>query len=197
METGIYGGTFNPVHCGHLHLLKAAAPYFDRILVMPDHIPPHKEAEMLASGDDRAEMLRLAVSDIPGAEVCPLELEQQGRSYTYLTLRALKARCPSDHFTLIIGGDMLLSFKEWRNWQEILENASLLAAARDDGEYARLLRAAKEFPGARVLKVPPLPMSSTDIRAAAAAGKPLSGMVPPAVERYIHAHRLYRPSGKE
>ena len=92
---------------------------------------------------------------------------------------------------------MLLSFKEWRNWQEILENASLLAAARDDGEYARLLRAAKDFPGARVLKVPPLPMSSTDIRAAAAAGKPLSGMVPPAVERYIHAHRLYRPSGKE
>ena len=78
METGIYGGTFNPVHLGHIHLLKAAAPCFDRILVMPDRVPPHKEAEMLASGEDRAAMLRLAVSDIPKAEVCTLELEAEG-----------------------------------------------------------------------------------------------------------------------
>ena len=91
METGIYGGTFNPVHLGHIHLLKAAAPCFDRILVMPDRVPPHKEAEMLASGEDRAAMLRLAVSDIPKAEVCTLELEAEGRSSTYLTLRKLRA----------------------------------------------------------------------------------------------------------
>ena len=104
METGIYGGTFNPVHLGHIHLLKAAAPCFDRILVMPDRVPPHKEAEMLASGEDRAAMLRLAVSDIPKTEVCTLELEAEGRSYTYLTLRKLRALYPDDRFTLIIGG---------------------------------------------------------------------------------------------
>lgn len=192
METGIYGGTFNPVHLGHIHLLKAAAPCFDRILVMPDRVPPHKEAEMLASGEDRAAMLRLAVSDIPKAEVCTLELEAEGRSYTYLTLRKLRALYPDDRFTLIIGGDMLRTFKEWRNWEEILGNASLLAAARDDGEYERLLRTAADFPGARVLKVPPLPMSSTGVREEAAAGKPLTGMVPPAVEDYIKTHRLYQ-----
>ena len=134
---------------------------------------------MLASGEDRAAMLRLAVSDIPKAEVCTLELEAEGRSYTYLTLRKLRALYPDDRFTLIIGGDMLRTFKEWRNWEEILGNASLLAAARDDGEYERLLRTAADFPGARVLKVPPLPMSSTGVREAAAAGKPLTGMVPP------------------
>ena len=87
---------------------------------------------------------------------------------------------------------MLRTFKEWRNWEEILGNASLLAAARDDGEYERLLRAAEDFPGARVLKVPPLPMSSTGVREAAAVGKPLAGMVPPAVEDYIKTHRLYQ-----
>lgn len=192
METGIYGGTFNPVHLGHIHLLRAAAPYFERILVMPDRVPPHKEAEMLASGADRAAMLKLAVSDIPQAEVSTLELEAEGRSYTYLTLRKLRALYPRDRFTLIIGGDMLRSFKEWRNWQEILENASLLAAARDDGEYDRLIRAAEAFPGTRVLKVPPFPMSSTGVRKAAAAGKPLAGMVPPAAEDYIKTHRLYQ-----
>lgn len=191
METGIYGGTFNPVHLGHIHLLRAAAPYFERILVMPDRVPPHKEAEMLASGADRAAMLKLAVSDIPQAEVSTLELEAEGRSYTYLTLRKLRALYPRDRFTLIIGGDMLRSFKEWRNWQEILENASLLAAARDDGEYERLIRAAEAFPGTRVLKVPPFPMSSTSVREAARAGKPLTGMVPPAVARYIRDHSLY------
>ena len=121
METGIYGGTFNPVHLGHIHLLKAAAPCFDRILVMPDRVPPHKEAERLASGEDRAAMLRLAVSDIPKAEVCTLELEAEGRSYTYLTLRKLRALYPDDRFTLIIGGDMLRTFKEWRNWRKSSE----------------------------------------------------------------------------
>ena len=191
MEVGIYGGTFNPVHLGHLHLLRAASPYFDRILVMLDRVPPHKEAHSLASGEDRAAMLRLAVEDIPKAEVCELELKAEGRSYTYLTLRKLKDLYPGDRFTLIIGGDMLRSFKEWRNWEEILQNAGLLAAARDDGEYQLLLKAAEAFPGTRVLKLPPLPMSSTGVREAARRGDSLDGMVPLKVEDYIKTHHLY------
>jgi nicotinate-nucleotide adenylyltransferase len=194
MKIGIYGGSFNPVHLGHLHLLQEVKAQcdLDRILVMPAGIPPHKAAPDLAPGKDRAEMLRLALSGADGIEVCSYELEQQGKSYTYLTLREFTARQPEDTFFLIMGADMLLSFDQWRNWQEILQNAHLIAAARDEGEYAALLRKAEKLGGTTVLQMTPWPCSSTDVRSAVKAGAPITGMVPEAVAAYIEEHRLYR-----
>lgn len=199
MKIGIYGGTFNPVHLGHIHLLSEVKKQcgLDKILVMPDRVPPHKAAVELASGEDRAEMLRLATCSMDGVEVSTLELEQQEKSYTYLTLRRLKKIFPGDDLFLIMGADMLLTFEQWRNWQEILENAHLIAAARDDGEYETLLKKAETLGKADVLKIRPLPMSSTDVRETVKAGRPLTGMVPPEVERYIDEHRLYRQDRKD
>ncbi len=193
MKLGIYGGTFNPVHLGHIHLLKEVKRQtgLDKILVMPDRVPPHKMADDLASAEDRAKMLRLATAGMEGVEVSEMELEKEGRSYTYLTLRELKKRFPGDTLYLIMGADMLLSFDRWRNWEEILENAHLIAAARDDGEYEALLRKARVLGNTDVLKITPLPMSSTDVRRAVSEKKPLSGMVPEAVENYILAAGLY------
>ena len=126
-----------------------------------------------------------------------LELEKEGKSYTYLTLRELKRLYPDDTLHLIMGADMLLTFREWRNWEEILGNARLIAAARDDGEYEKLKKAAAELGNADVLKIEPLPMSSTDVRQAVKAGQPINGMVPAAVARYIAEHGLYRQDRKD
>lgn len=199
MKLGIYGGTFNPVHLGHIHLLREVRRLtdMDKILVMPDRVPPHKAASDLASGQVRAQMLRLAVRDIDGAEVSMLELDKEGKSYTYLTLRELKQLYPDDTLYLIMGADMLLTFREWRNWEEILSNAHLIAAARDDGEYEALKKAAAELGNADVLKIEPLPMSSTDVREAVKAGQPIDGMVPAEVARYIVEHGLYRQDRKD
>lgn len=194
MEVGIYGGTFNPVHLGHIHLLRAVMEtgWLDELLVMPDRMPPHKEAPGLIDGEKRAEMLSLALEGMKGVRLSRLELESEGKSYTYLTLRRMKELFPNDRFSLIMGADMLLSFDKWRRWEEILENASLIAAARDEGEYERLLEKAAQLGKTRVLKITPLPISSTDVRLAVKQGRSLSGLVPEAVEAYIRQNRLYQ-----
>lgn len=194
MEIGIYGGTFNPVHLGHIHLLRAVMEtgWLDELLVMPDRTPPHKEAPGLINGEKRAEMLSLALEGMKGVRLSRLELESEGKSYTYLTLRRMKELFPNDRFSLIMGADMLLSFDKWRRWEEILENASLIAAARDEGEYERLLEKAAQLGKTRVLKIEPLPISSTDVRLAAKQGRSLSGLVPEAVEAYIRQNHLYQ-----
>lgn len=194
MEVGIYGGTFNPVHLGHIHLLRAVMEtgWLDELLVMPDRTPPHKEAPGLIDGEKRAEMLSLALEGMKGVRLSRLELESEGKSYTYLTLRRMKELFPNDRFSLIMGADMLLSFDKWRRWEEILENASLIAAARDEGEYERLLEKAAQLGKTRVLKITPLPISSTDVRLAVKQGRSLSGLVPEAVEAYIRQNRLYQ-----
>ncbi len=194
MNLGIYGGTFNPVHAGHIHLLRAVLEtgLLDQILVMPDRTPPHKEAADLLSGEQRARMLELALDGIQGVRLSRLELETEGKSYTYLTLRRLRMLYPKDSFSLIMGADMLLTFDQWRNWKEILENASLIAAARDDGEYERLVKKAEELGNTKVLKIQPLPVSSTQVRDMAKKGLPLDGLVPSAVADYIREHRLYQ-----
>lgn len=127
-----------------------------------------------------------------GVRLSRLELESEGKSYTYLTLRRMKELFPNDRFSLIMGADMLLSFDKWRRWEEILENASLIAAARDEGEYERLLEKAAQLGKTRVLKIEPLPISSTDVRLAVKQGRSLSGLVPEAVEAYIRQNHLYQ-----
>ena len=194
MELGIYGGTFNPVHLGHIHLLRSVMDtgWLDKILVMPDRTPPHKIAPDLLPAEERAKMVSLALGNLPGVELSRLEMESEGKSYTYLTVRRMKELFPDDHFSLIMGADMLLTFDQWRNWEEILENVSLIAAARDEGEYEKLIKKAEELGKTRVLKIDPLPVSSTDVRIAVKKGLPLDGLVPEAVEDYIKEKGFYR-----
>ena len=190
-KIGIYGGTFNPIHNGHLHLLQAALDRlrFDRVLVIPTNIPPHKVERDLASNKDRLEMVRLAVE---GMDRVDMEQRAKGKSYTILTVKKLRAMFPGAELTLLMGADMLLSFDRWHRWREILALASLAAFARSEGETELLERKAAELGNARVVRVEPLPMSSTMIREMIRRGEDISALVPEKVCAYLREKRLYQ-----
>ncbi len=194
-KIGIFGGTFNPIHNGHLHMLEILRDRLplDEIWVMPANIPPHKEAKELASGKDRLKMAALAVEDLEDVAVCDLELRSPGKSYTYDTLLHLKKAFPEDSFTLIMGSDMFLSFEKWYRHQEILSMCGIVCAARHDGEYEALMKKAKRFPkgNIHVILAPPLPLSSTEVRYRLHQGEDISGLVPLKVAEYIRKRRLY------
>ncbi len=191
---GIYGGTFNPIHNGHLHLIRAACAQlsFDRLLVVPANIPPHKAATDLASNRDRLEMARLATAGMPGVWVSDIELRARGKSYTVLTLERLRALFPECSFTLLMGADMLESFDRWHRWQDILKLADIAAFARNEGEESLLERKAALIGRARVVRVEPLPLSSTLVREKVRRGEDISGLVPEPVAAYIYEKGLYR-----
>lgn len=191
---GIYGGTFNPIHNGHLHLIRAACAQlsFDRLLVVPANIPPHKAATDLASNRDRLEMARLATAGMPGVWVSDIELRARGKSYTVLTLERLRALFPECRFTLLMGADMLESFDRWHRWRDILKLADIAAFARNEGEESLLERKAALIGRARVVRVEPLPLSSTLVRERVRRGEDISGLVPEPVAAYIYEKGLYR-----
>ena len=191
---GIYGGTFNPIHNGHLHLIRAASAQlsFDRLLVVPANIPPHKAATDLASNRDRLEMARLATAGMPGVWVSDIELRARGKSYTVLTLERLRALFPECSFTLLMGADMLESFDRWHRWRDILKLADIAAFARNEGEESLLERKAALIGRARVVRVEPLPLSSTLVREKVRRGEDISDLVPEPVAAYIYEKGLYR-----
>ena len=193
-KIGIYGGTFNPIHNGHLHLLQAALDRlrFDRVLVIPTNIPPHKVERDLASNKDRLEMVRLAVEGMDRVWVSDMEQRAKGKSYTILTVKKLRAMFPGAELTLLMGADMLLSFYRWHRWREILALASLAAFARGEGETELLERKAAELGNTRVVRVEPLPMSSTMIREMIRRGEDISALVPEKVCAYLREKRLYQ-----
>ena len=141
MKIGIYGGTFNPVHTGHIHAVKQAQETLclDRLLLIPDRIAPHKQ---IPSGsptpEQRLEMVRLAVAEEKRMEVSDLELRREGPSYTYLTVEALRAEYPEAELYLLMGTDMFLSFHTWKHPEKILENASLGVFCRGAVSYTHL-----------------------------------------------------------
>ena len=195
-KIGLFGGTFNPVHNGHLNLLRQiqAEMQFDELLLIPSHIPPHKEVSDLASGKDRLQMLALAIEDMPEAGVCDIELHTSGKSYTIDTLRKLRRIFPTGEFYFIVGTDMLLTFDEWKQWRDILKLTYLVASGRNEGEYTSLVKKAEELNRERiiVLQTEPFPVSSTEIRKKLKVGEDVSELLPPKVLRYIEQKRLYR-----
>lgn len=193
---GIMGGTFNPPHNGHVHAAREASAvmHFDRLLLMPDNVPPHKAMPSgSADSAQRLEMTRLMAREIPHAEACDLELRRGGRSYTVDTLRALRQELPDAELFLIIGTDMLLTLDQWREPEQLCRLAGLVTVARGEDDRAQLEAKAdwlRQTWQARVSIVdcPALPVSSTDIRADRALCR---RMVPPAVYDYIEQQGLY------
>ena len=198
MRRGVYGGTFNPVHLGHVKLAEAhrEALALDRLMVIPTYLPPHKAGDGLVEGRHRLEMCRLAFAGDPAAEVSDLELRRGAKSYTVDTLEALTAGYPGDELYLLMGSDMFLTLTQWRSFERIFQLAVVCAGAREPGlrdrleAHAALLR---ERYGARcrVIAFSPLPISSTLVRERAGRGEPLCGLVPPGVAEYIVANGLY------
>lgn len=198
MRIGLIGGTFNPIHHGHLFLAQEARYELDleQIWFIPNRAPVHKKTD-LAPATDRLAMVRAAIADRPEFDVCTLELDSGEPSYTIDTLR----RLPAEHrYTFITGADALRY--RWKALDEVLERLELMVAATRPGfgldELGRHLDGLglSRREKVRVLDMPALDISSSDIRARVAQGRPVGYLVPSAVERYIRQHHLYRKGVK-
>ena len=195
---GIYGGTFNPPHIGHMQAAKQAAALLclDKLLLIPDRIAPHKILpEGSASAQQRLQMLKIAASGIPKAEVSDLELKREGPSYTYLTILELKEQYPQAELFFIMGSDMFLSFHTWRNPQIIMRNASLAVLCRGDKNEKQGIeeqKATLEAQGAKVVLIPNeiTAISSTDLRRMLVFDC-ADPYLPKGVEEYIRKNALY------
>ena len=195
---GIYGGTFNPPHLGHIQAAKAAVQALNltRLLLIPDNIAPHKELPPGSPApEQRLEMLRLATQDAPELEVSDLELRREGVSYTFETVLALSEQYPEAQLFLLMGTDMFVSFDTWKNTDIILSHAALGVLCRGDkGEQEAIAQKAAQLTagGARVELVnnPVLAISSTQLRRLIAfdCAEPF---LPKPVAEYIRQHGLY------
>lgn len=197
---GVFGGTFNPPHLGHLRLAQAAKAQcaLDTVLIMPANIPPHKDAADLISSDDRLALCRLTFAD-DGFVVSDLELRRTGKSYTVDTMHALRDAFPGDELFLIIGSDMLLSFDRWYRWQEILSLCTLIVLSRDDDispdtlrVYANETLGLTEGESYHVLLLEPMELSSTMIRETIRQGGDASDYLTAQATAYIKEKGLYQ-----
>ncbi len=191
-KIGVFGGTFNPPHLGHVRLANEAADRIgaDKVLIIPSCIPPHKMPGKLAGGDERMEMCRLAFEG-ERFEVSSIELDRGNKSYTVETLRELKKIYPDAELFFIIGSDMLRTFTRWYCWEEIMTLATICAASREEGFKADLSVFTPEQRERIIfLDIEPLEVSSTQIRVEIAKdGTP--EFICPEVLKYIEENGLY------
>jgi nicotinate-nucleotide adenylyltransferase len=201
MRVGVFGGTFDPVHFGHLILAEQAREQgqLDQVWFIPAARPPHKREDELTRFDYRAEMLSLAIAGNPAFQILELEKERPGPSYTVDTLTELRRRTPAADFWLLIGSDTLEDLGSWHERQRVPELAGLLVMPRPGHAVPDVERARRELGvtlGAElrmhVLEVPQIDISSRDLRRRAAAGRSLRYLLPRAVEVYIREKHLYR-----
>ena len=189
---GILGGTFDPVHLGHLIIAQEALAQccLDRVLFVPSADPPHKNADDVAPAEARSRMVALAVDGQPRFELCRIELERTGKSYTVETLRQLRGKLGSaTEFYLIIGADNAPEMSTWCDPHGVLDLAHVTVMGRPGylpDEVDRRIAARMRF-----LESPLIEISSTQIRSRIRTGKPIRYWVPDKVVRYIEAHRLY------
>lgn len=197
-KIAIFGGTFNPVHNGHLHLCNEMQQkfHFDKILLIPTNIPPHKECVDLASNEDRFTMLQLAVDGNPLYEISDIEFRLEGKSYTYNTIQALKQEYQDPESYMIIGSDMLKIFDQWYRYEDILDDVTVVVGARENQEYQELILFKEEkFQNTNkivVVDISVFPKSSTEIREAIAQKLNLDDSIPSSVLSYINSHNLYQ-----
>jgi len=191
---GIFGGTFDPPHAGHLALAEWARERLrlDRVLFVPAGQPPHKRRVAISGAEARLAMTRLAVRGNAAFEVATFELRSSGPSYTADTVRRLAVVWPKSRLFLLIGADSLDEFRTWRDPETIVERATLAVAGRPGAGRAAARGWARRR-GAVWIGNPGLELSSSMIRERARAGVSIRYLVPEAVERYITRHRLYRP----
>lgn len=200
MRRAIFGGSFDPIHNGHVNLVRqiCGKVKLDQVIVMPTAISPFKQnsERKPAATADRFEMCRLAFADMPFVTVSDYEISLSEVSYTVNTLRHFRAAYPEDKLFFIMGSDMLLSFEKWRNYEEILSMCTVIAASREDGEadmdklevQAEKLRKHGEV---LLVSTDAYEMSSTEIREKIIKNQDISCYVPKNVVKYILEHKLY------
>jgi nicotinate-nucleotide adenylyltransferase len=196
MRLGVLGGTFDPMHNGHVAAAEAAVDCanLDEVVFVPTGNPPHRPPAE-ATPVQRLDMCRLATADDPRFAVSDIEVTRAGPSYTLDTLWALRGANPHAELFLVLGWDAAAQLRSWYRPDEVLAIAPIVVVTRP-GRNAPAeadIRSAGLDPARIVLCPRPTPsVSGSEIRRAIAAGKSVAGMVPPAVERYIAAHHLYR-----
>ncbi len=213
MRLGVLGGTFDPVHNGHLAMARAAirCALLDRVLMVPCARPPHKDRPDLTDGYSRFAMLVLALMDESSIDASTIELQRGGISYTADTLRLLTTERPRMDLFLILGSDSFVELETWRSCPEILSLAALLVAPRRGIEGAALRDRAPGLlrgellppgslvpgapqpglPAAALVRMDPVEVSSTEIRSRLRGGRSVSGLVPAPVETYIRRQGIY------
>ena len=191
---GVFGGTFDPPHQGHLALAEWARAELelDRVLFVPAGRPPHKRGAALSEVSHRVAMTRLAVRGNTAFAVSTVEAARRGPSWTADTVRTLAARHPRARLHLLMGADMFATFASWREPAEIARHAVLVVALRPGTRVPRRIpKVAREGRGVLWLGNPVLEVSSSALRQRARRGHSLRYLVPDAVERYIARHGLY------
>lgn len=201
MRMGIFGGTFSPVHNGHLSAAQAFMQrmWLDVLYIIPTALPPHKQLHGDATAADRLEMLRLAFDGMEGVLISDMEIRRGGRSYTVDTLRELhEGLAPDDRLFFLMGTDMLLTFDQWREPNEICRLCWPVYIRREsdaalDASIVERISRYRELYGKTICRIdaPAVDVSSTAIREAVAAGRPIDELVPPTVADYIRNHKLY------
>jgi len=201
MRLGICGGSFDPVHYGHLLLAECCreGANLERVLFLPAAVSPLKQERAMSSAKQRTEMLQLAIGGHEAFELSTLELDRGGVSYTVETLRQLTAERPGDELFLLLGADSLRDLPQWREPGEICRLANLVVVRRGglpplDYEVLRefVEPARRDFFRSLQVTMPLIELSSTEIRRRAAAGLSLRYRVPRAVEEYIRQQKLYQ-----
>ena len=196
-RVGIFGGTFNPPHLGHLVCASEAmvALGLDRVMLMPLHTPPHKQADGDPGAEVRLGLCQLAVAGDDRLGVSDLEVARGGTSYTVDTLRALDAVSPEDHLTLIVGGDVALGLPFWREPEEVLRLASLAVAEREGVRRADVLERLSDLEGSadriEFFDMPRVDISSSLVRRRVAGRTSIRYLVPAAVDEEIERLGLY------
>jgi nicotinate-nucleotide adenylyltransferase len=219
MKLGLLGGSFNPVHDGHLAIARHTreALELDQILFIPTGHPPHKPNGGLAPAQDRYEMVRLAIAPDSAFTISDVEIRRPGKSYSIDTIRQLQQEYgPHTQLFFLIGLDAFLDFPSWRDPRTLLELCSFVVLSRPglsfrslstvsllppipypslaDLDAGRVFRIEAQIGGQRLicLKQPPCPISASDIRARIRQGLPVANLLPPLVESYILQHHLYQ-----
>ena len=199
-KIGIMGGTFDPIHIGHLLLGQFAYESFDldEIWYLPNGNPPHKDAVITAEAlAHRVDMVELATENVPHFRLSMHEAKIGCHSYTYETMREFNQKLPDTEFYFILGADSLFAIEEWKYFREIFPTCTILAAMRDDKDLSDMTKQInylnRQYNATiELLRAPLLEISSTTIRERAAAGLSIYYMVTDAVADYINKSNLYK-----
>lgn len=197
MKIAIFGGSFNPIHLGHIKLVMAAIETadIDKVLLIPTGITPHKSNSEMVPAKDRLEMCKIASLSYDNIEVSSIEIDREGKSYTYQTLNSLKEIYPNDEFFIIMGSDMFLSLHTWRNAKSFLKNLNVISDLRNSADIKEIEKQCEllnEY-GAKsyIINHSVMNVSSTEIREQLKNNFDVSEFLDSKVLEYIKTHHLY------
>lgn len=199
-KVGIMGGTFNPIHTGHLVLAQTAYEDFnlDQVLIMPTKNPYYKNIASMVSDKDRLSMIELAIEDNPAFALSLIEFERDGATYTVDTLECMHCENPQEEYYFIMGADSLYHFETWKNPERILELCTILVATRDNVSSSAIesqiayMEDKYDYSSIFYLNSPNFEISSHDIRNRLSSGRNVRYFLSEKVDHYIKKHQLYR-----